>query len=134
MNRGLTVASALASILKRSLNEKEKFDAHVLGWCIEMLQAFFLIQDDIMDGSITRRGQPCWYRRENVGMVAINDSMIIEMAIYRLLKKYFRSHSSYPEFVELFHETTFQTEMGQLMDLITAPEGDVDLNRFSIDK
>lgn len=63
MNRGLTVASSLKSILKRSLTEKEMFDANLLGWCIEMLQAFFLIQDDIMDASITRRGEPCWYKR-----------------------------------------------------------------------
>ncbi|KAJ3323414.1 hypothetical protein HDV06_001934 [Boothiomyces sp. JEL0866] len=107
MNRGLTVASALQSLVKRSLNEKELYEAHVLGWCIEM---------------------------ENVGMIAINDSFIIESAIYKLLKRYFKSHPAYVEFLELFHETTFQTELGQLMDLITAPEGDVDLSRFSIEK
>ena len=67
-------------------------------------------------------------------MVAINDAMIIEMAIYKLLKKYFKSHPEYAEFIELFHETTHQTELGQLMDLITAPEGEVDLSRFSIEK
>ncbi|KAI8928307.1 isoprenoid synthase domain-containing protein [Entophlyctis helioformis] len=124
MNRGLTVPSAFASIIKRELTADELFQAQVLGWCIELLQAFFLIADDIMDGSITRRGSPCWYRQEGVGM----------SVIYQLLKKYFKKHAAYGDFLELFHEVTYQTELGQLMDLITAPEGDVDLSRFSIEK
>lgn len=41
---------------------QEVSDAQVLGWCIEWLQAFFLVSDDIMDDSTTRRGQPCWYK------------------------------------------------------------------------
>lgn len=36
--------------------------------------------------------------------------------------------------MELFHEVTFQTELGQLLDLITAPEDDVDLSNFSLEK
>ena len=67
-------------------------------------------------------------------MIAINDAMMVESVIYRLLKKYFKGHTSYIEMVELFHDTTYQTELGQLMDLITAPEGNVDLSKFSIEK
>jgi farnesyl diphosphate synthase len=67
-------------------------------------------------------------------MNAINDAMLIEMMIYKILKRYLRSHPAYAEFVDLFHETTYQTELGQLMDLITAPEDSVDLSKFSIDK
>ena len=35
--------------------------AKAIGWCIEFMQASFLIADDIMDNSLVRRGQPCWY-------------------------------------------------------------------------
>lgn len=100
----------------------------------ELLQAFFLVSDDIMDSSITRRGQPCWYRQPSVGMIAINDAFMLESAIYTLLKKYFRSHPAYVDLIELFHETTFQTELGQLCDLLTAPEDKVDLDNFSMTK
>ncbi|KAJ3057169.1 Farnesyl pyrophosphate synthetase [Rhizophlyctis rosea] len=133
-NRGMTVPSALRDILKRDLTEQEWFRAATLGWCVELLQAFFLISDDIMDSSITRRGNPCWYRQEGIGMKAINDAFICEMAIYRLIKKHFRTEPYYLDILELFHEVTFQTELGQLMDLITAPEDEVDLAKFSIKK
>jgi len=67
-------------------------------------------------------------------MIAINDAFMLESAIFTLLKKYFRTHKSYVELIELFHEVTFQTEMGQLCDLLTAPEDKVDLDNFSMDK
>ena len=87
-----------------------------------------------MDSSITRRGQSCWYRRSNVGMVAINDSFMIESAIYHLLKVHFRSQPYYADLLDLFHETTYKTEFGQLVDLITAPEDKVDLSKFSMER
>ena len=99
-----------------------------------MLQAFFLVSDDIMDSSHTRRGQPCWYRRPKVGMIAINDAFLLESSIYILLKKHFKNHPKYMDMVELFHETTFQTELGQSCDLLTAPEDIVDLSQFSLEK
>lgn len=98
------------------------------------LQAFFLVSDDIMDDSITRRSQPCWYRQPSVGMIAINDAFMLESAIYHLIKVHFRSESFYMDLVDLFHETTYLTEMGQLIDLITAPEDKVDLSKFSLER
>jgi farnesyl diphosphate synthase len=87
-----------------------------------------------MDASVTRRGQPCWYRVEGVGNIAINDAFMLEAAIYHLLKVYFRSESYYGLLIELFHDTTFQTELGQLIDLTTADEHHVDLSKFSLEK
>ncbi len=57
-----------------------------------------------------------------------------EAAIYHLLKKPFRRESYYVDILELFLETMFLTEMRQLIDLITAPEDEVDLSKFSLKK
>ncbi|KAK0223763.1 isoprenoid synthase domain-containing protein [Armillaria fumosa] len=134
LNRGMSVVDTAEIIKGTPLTDDEYLKAAVLGWGIELLQAFFLVSDDMMDSSITRRGQPCWYRVPKVGQIAINDSFMLEAAIYYLLKKHFRGESYYVDILELFLETTFQTEMGQLIDLITAPEDEVDLSKFSLKK
>lgn len=133
-----------------ALDDDEYYKAAILGWGVELvsqqrlcpwtfltalqLQAFFLVTDDIMDTTITRRGQPCWYRVPGVGMNAINDAITLEATIYYLLKKHFRGMPYYVDLLELFQETAYRTEMGQLVDLITAPEDKVDLSKFSLDK
>ncbi|AAS52563.1 AEL122Wp [Eremothecium gossypii ATCC 10895] len=138
LNRGLSVVDTYV-ILK---NCKSPLDLPVdeyrrvalLGWCVELLQAYFLVADDMMDKSITRRGQPCWYRVEEVGDMAINDAFMLEAAIYCLLKRNFRDQPYYVDLLELLHDVTFQTEVGQLLDLMTAPEFIVDLNKFSLQR
>lgn len=130
----MSVPDSVSVLLNKELSEDEYFKAATLGWMIELLQAFFLVSDDIMDGSITRRGKPCWYRQEGVGMVAINDAFMLESAIYTLLKKHFRTHPAYVDMIELFHEVSLQTELGQLCDLLTAPEDVVNLDNFSLEK
>ena len=133
-NRGMSVVDTAELLVGKPL-ESEQFKATVtLGWLTELLQAFFLVSDDLMDSSHTRRGQPCWFRRPGVGTIAVNDSFLLEASIYHILKAQFRSHPAYIDFVELFHETSFQTEVGQLCDLLTAPEDNVDLSKFSMDK
>jgi len=134
LNRGMSVVDSLEILRGEPLSEEEYFKSALLGWCVELLQAFFLVSDDIMDASITRRGQPCWYRVEGIGMIAINDAFMLEGAIYHLLKSHFKKDSYYVDLLELFHDTTFQTELGQLIDLITAPEDHIDLSRFSLRK
>lgn len=132
MNRGLTVASGLETLKpNHTLSENEMFLANVLGWCVEWLQAFFLVADDIMDGSLTRRGQPCWYKKPNVGIVAINDSFILESFVYKILQTYFSQLPSYIQLVEAFHDITFQTELGQLLDLTTQPP---DTSRINLEE
>lgn len=134
LNRGISVVDTYEILQGRPLTSEEFLKASVLGWCVELLQAFFLVADDIMDSSVTRRGQACWYRVEKVGTIAINDSFMLEAAIYHLLKVHFRNEPCYVYLLELFLETTLKTEIGQLIDLITAPEDEVDLSKFSLKK
>ncbi|KAH9859343.1 hypothetical protein IAQ61_011124 [Plenodomus lingam] len=135
-NRGMSVVDTTAILTDKALDpaSDDYFGPALLGWLIELLQAFFLVSDDIMDSSKTRRGSPCWYLVPQVGMIAINDAFMLEASIYVLLKKHFRRHKSYLDLLELFHEVTFQTECGQLCDLITAPEDNVNLDNFSLEK
>jgi len=141
MNRGLTVLTSLQYLVEgRSLSRSEVFKANVLGWCVEWLQAYFLVADDIMDQSITRRGQPCWYRQKNpistngstVGTIAINDAFILESCIYILIKKYFRNDSYYADILDFMHEVSYQTQLGQLLDLTTQPNRG-DFSQFTLD-
>eukprot|EP01104_Vermistella_antarctica_P000832 TRINITY_DN10933_c0_g1_i1.p1 TRINITY_DN10933_c0_g1~~TRINITY_DN10933_c0_g1_i1.p1 ORF type:complete len:378 (-),score=96.35 TRINITY_DN10933_c0_g1_i1:118-1197(-) len=144
MNRGLTVLDSLRHVVDRELTEKEIEQANIIGWCIEWLQAMFLVADDIMDDSLTRRGLPCWYRQPHpltdgtegikIGTTAINDSFILESCIYRVLKHNFRQEKYYVDILDLFHEVTYQTELGQLLDLTSQIPGKVDLNLFSMER
>ncbi|PJF18276.1 Farnesyl pyrophosphate synthase [Paramicrosporidium saccamoebae] len=87
-----------------------------------------------MDSSLTRRGQECWYRTEQVGMVAINDCFVLHSMIFRTLRRFFGKNPAYVPLFELFIDTKMRTELGQLLDLLTAPvDGPRDLNRFSMD-
>lgn len=137
LNRGLSVIDTYLILKNKKLEDLsvgEYKKVAILGWAIELLQAYFLVADDMMDQSKTRRGQPCWYLNEGVGNIAINDSFMLEGAIYILLKKHFRQDSYYVDLLDLFHEVTFQTELGQLLDLVTADEEHVDLDKFSLEK
>lgn len=81
---------------------------------------FFIINDDIMDNSSIRRGQTCWHKLKGVGLIALNDALMIESAIYILLKKYFGHMECYVDLMELFRDATFITTCGPSLDLLNA--------------
>ncbi|GJQ11339.1 hypothetical protein GpartN1_g3130.t1 [Galdieria partita] len=119
LQRGTAVVDcycAFANLEIEAIPEVDLRLACILGWCVEWLQAFFLVVDDIMDSSQTRRGQKCYYLLPKVGMNAINDAMILQSFIYRLLYKYFHDSECYVKLVDIFQQVTFITELGQLLD------------------
>ncbi|XVE80603.1 hypothetical protein DITRI_Ditri14bG0152500 [Diplodiscus trichospermus] len=132
LNRGLSVIDSYKLLKHGELSDDENFQACALGWCIEWFQAYFLVHDDMIDGSHTRRGQPCWFRLPEVGMIAINDGLILRNQIFRILKKHFRGKPYYVDLLDLFNEVEFQTASGQMIDLITTLQGEKDLSKYSL--
>ncbi|KAF8268655.1 farnesyl diphosphate synthase [Lactarius quietus] len=131
LNRGLSVVDSVTIFKGRELTEEEYFKAAILGWIVEWIQAYSLVADDIVDSSITRRGQLCWYRVDGVGLNAINDVFVMEAAIFQLIRKHFHTEPFYVDINDLVHEILYRTEMGQLIDLLTAQKN-VDLSKFSL--
>ncbi|ODM88997.1 Farnesyl pyrophosphate synthase [Orchesella cincta] len=121
-NRGLSTVMAYKLFAGDKLTEENLKLAHVLGWCVEILQAFFLVSDDIMDGSETRRGVPCWYKNDNLGLAAVNDALMLESCIYQILKKYFQDKSYYAKLMEVMLDITYKTIFGQSLDTRTGQD------------
>lgn len=123
---GLVVSTAHYLCKEQGLDwEEYKPLAAAIGWSIEFLQACFLVADDIMDKSITRRGQPCWYKLPDVQMDAINDSLVLESMTYWLIQHVSKGKSQhlFLPLSQIMRETRLQTELGQMCDLVSQPQG-----------
>lgn len=123
MNRGLSVPATYQLLVPPSPTNTTSQQLHlasVLGWTVELLQAFFLVADDIMDESVTRRGQPCWYKKQEIGLGAFNDSIILETCVYSIIRTHFRSEPYYLDLLENMLEVTKFTTYGQSLDTLSA--------------
>ncbi|KYM94885.1 Farnesyl pyrophosphate synthase [Cyphomyrmex costatus] len=91
----------------------------ILAWCLELLQAYFLVIDDILDRSLLRRGKQCWYRYNDIGPAAINDGVLLQTAVYYLIKKYFKEKDYYVNLLDMFYDIGFKTIIGQSLDSLS---------------
>lgn len=115
MNRGLVAVLTFNQLIDKEQCTPENIKlAQILGWWVEMSQSVLLIADDIMDDSETRRGQTCWHKVDDVGMMAINDMLTIQSAIFFILNKYFSGYDYYVKLFELFHQVIFITTLGTI--------------------
>lgn len=59
--------------------------AMMIAWAIESLQSSFLVSDDLVDQSPTRRGKESWYKM--VGNKSVNDSCVLQQLAFRLVNE-----------------------------------------------
>eukprot|EP01083_Nonionella_stella_P279885 952009_1 len=103
---------------KRNFSENDGHNALIMCLIIEALQSYFLVMDDIMDQSLTRRGVPCWYKHQNVGLKAVNDGPVIESLIFWLIHHRLVADECIIDRLDrLIRKTIIQTQFGQMIDL-----------------
>ncbi|UJR24918.1 hypothetical protein I4U23_006282 [Adineta vaga] len=114
--RGTTVIDTVRAMTSNSSDESLIKHAAILGWCIELLQGAFLIADDLMDHSLTRRGKTCWYLKIKEKETSVNDSFYLYSSTFILMNKYFPTNM---KLSHLFNECFQRTVIGQGLDLET---------------
>lgn len=95
-------------------------DDDVLKLCamVECWQAFLLVEDDIMDGGVTRRGKPCWHTMVTKE-IAINDGLILCSLTYNILNSMRRSDTKkFAALCYIWHDVQMKTAVGQCVDML----------------
>ena len=105
------------------------------GAAFELLQAFALIHDDVMDGSATRRGAPAVHRRfadrhAEAGWAAesrrFGEGVAILVGDVALVYSDLLLPTGSPELAALWHELRVELNIGQYLDLAGTATGGVD--------
>ncbi|KAJ8717857.1 hypothetical protein PYW07_005787 [Mythimna separata] len=117
-----------------NFSEETQHSARILGWCAEMMQANFLIMDDIADNATIRRGKPCWHLQPHVGLSGINDALILYQSMLEVMDLYFGKTAIYPDLLRYFNESVYRATIGEHLDLRTSYNKDKNnLDIFNMD-
>ncbi|KAI0303649.1 farnesyl diphosphate synthase [Multifurca ochricompacta] len=102
---GLVVIMAAEGFKGRELDDLEYQKAAVLGWAVVLLHSYFLVSENIVDDVKRSLGKLPWHLEKGVGLKAINDALLLEGAVFQLIREHFRNETYYLDLLELLHET-----------------------------
>ncbi|CAH8542057.1 unnamed protein product [Schistosoma curassoni] len=135
--RGVLVVLSYMVFSNKNENSRKNLScAYLIGWCVELLHAGFLVLDDIIDNSTLRRGQPCWHCTQidlNRGLIGVNDGLHLILSSKYLIHSLFAENQSnvdsyswkdknnvYLKLCKLFDEISYKTCSGQCLDVLSA--------------
>ncbi|KAM3721820.1 Farnesyl pyrophosphate synthase [Dirofilaria immitis] len=126
-NRGILLVTAYKALGGQQNEERLEMVTNTAA-CLELLQSFFLIEDDIVDEGISRRGKPCWHRLEGIGINGINDGLLLDCMV-----SYILCNNRVPVAVrDAFDEARRVTILGQIFDSDTKNFEDCTWQRYRI--
>jgi len=102
---GLLVVEAAEAFKGRRLDDSEYQKAAIRGWAVLFLHSYFSVSDNLVDQVTTSHGKRSWHHMDGIGFKALNDALLLEGAVYQLLREHFRQEPYYIDLLELFHET-----------------------------
>ncbi|KAI6192993.1 Farnesyl pyrophosphate synthase [Aphelenchoides besseyi] len=134
MGNGKFARSVLAvdtfRALRPNASDCDLQSAAKIATSLEFLQSFFLVLDDVMDGSEMRRGKACWYKMPGVGLQAINHGLQLDLAAFEVIRSEMCGHPKQHKVLEEIHDTKMITVTGQNLDCRTAGIEDCNWERY----
>ncbi|XP_052130001.1 uncharacterized protein LOC113214595 isoform X2 [Frankliniella occidentalis] len=112
-------------------DEEYLFHAKCLAWSVEIMQAMFLVMDDIADRAPMRRGKPCWHTV--VGPAAVFDGLLVEHCVYHLAHRHL-SAEVFDGVLDLLLRTVFQMAFGENNDLHSESTDGRGFHEFSLER
>ncbi|VDO29334.1 unnamed protein product [Onchocerca flexuosa] len=126
-NRGMLLITAYKALGGHQNGGRLEMVTNIAA-CLELLQSFFLIEDDIVDEGINRRGKSCWHRLEGIGINGINDGLLLDCMV-----SYILGNNRVPIAVrDAFDEARRITVLGQILDCETKSVEDCTWQRHQI--
>lgn len=116
---------------KENLTEKNLHLANILGWCLELISAYMTISDDLMAQNESRGEDICWYKKETIGLNAINDAVFAYEAAFIVLRRYFLENPIYLPLYHLLRESHVSFIIGQTMDWKIRAKVNPDFSNFN---
>ena len=124
-NRGIAVIQSLMCLRGSEFSIFDKCNAFAGAAASELLQNCSLVMDDMMDQSLTRRGQPCWHTLPEIGRAAVNDGLMLEQAAYYILHNHIiepphiatQDSSLVYSVKNVFMSQVTNTVLGQMFDM-----------------
>ncbi|KAM7537356.1 hypothetical protein Aperf_G00000067490 [Anoplocephala perfoliata] len=127
--RGRFCVAAAKCFMKEQPSKDYLKVINLVGWAVELMQAAFLVHDDIIDKSPVRRGRTSWgllQEEEGYGLIGVNDGLHLYMSVQQLLMSALTSirHPRCIDIIKVFGDCANSTCFGQALDIL----GEMHLN------
>ncbi|XP_025075155.1 farnesyl pyrophosphate synthase 1-like [Pogonomyrmex barbatus] len=120
--RGLTVPYVYRLLTSNDqLTEDNIRLTRILEFCVEMLQAYSFLLEDLQDGyymKLLHKDLPYWYRiYDELSQAIAEDGIILEYSFYYVIQKHFEGKECCTELLVTFQDILWKTINNQWIDL-----------------